>query len=150
MTQTLSQMLPILQFMASTGAGILASLLFATLRHRYPLPAAVPASSVIRLLLHLLYAPRWSRLGVIVLAGLIAIPFALVIALINGQAPLPIVDALVAALISQVWHALTALSGDVIIDVPVSDEDNESLEDWFKRHGWEPADGSDVDGAQRE
>lgn len=113
MPQTIATLIPILRFLAAPGAGILASWLFGVLRARVSLPAAAPAAPLARLLLVLLYAPRYSRCTVLLLAGLLGIAFSVLLALVQGQALAPILDALLAALISQLWHAATDLSGSV-------------------------------------
>lgn len=111
MSATTATLIPILTFLSTTGAGILASWLFGRLRAHIPLPSAAPAPLLARLGLMLLYAPRWSRCTVLVLAGLLGMVFSVLLALLQGQPVAPIVDVLLAALISQIWHAATSLSG---------------------------------------
>jgi hypothetical protein len=113
MTETINQLIPILRFLAVPGAGIVASLLFAELRSLFPQPAAAPAARLARLLLTLLYAPRWSRISVLILASAIGLIFGVPLALLEARPVMPVVDAALAALISQVWHAFSGLSGDL-------------------------------------
>jgi hypothetical protein len=113
MPETLAEIIPIVRFLATAGAGILASLIFAALRARFALPAVPPASPVARLGVALLYAPRYSRVSVLVLAGFLGIAFSALLALLEARPVLPAVDVLVAALISQLWHAARDLSGEL-------------------------------------
>lgn len=111
MPETLAILIIALRFLASPGAGILASRLFPQLRDRARLAyEAAPASPLARALAFLFLAPRYSRITALVLAQLIALAFAVPLALAEGNAVLPVVDALVAALFSQIYHAFTDLS----------------------------------------
>jgi len=113
MTETLQTLLPILHYLSGVGAGVVASLLFSLLRDRIPLPQALPASPLQRLVLALLWSRRGARITVLALSGLIGGAAGAALAALQGEAVLPVVDALLAALISQVWHAATDLSADL-------------------------------------
>lgn len=112
MSATIAELLPILRFFADVGAGILASLLFAYARRRLPRARAarLPGGAVWA---RLLYAPAWVRVTNLVLAALIALPFALALAALEGRELLPVADAAVAAVIGQLWHAWRELSIEV-------------------------------------
>jgi hypothetical protein len=113
MPQTTQNLIAILHMLAAM-TGLLAVFLFRRLRANHPIPvAAAPTTWPARLRLTLLWAPRWSRVSVLVLSGGLALLFAIPLALLEGHAVLPIVDALVAALLSQLRHAFTDLSPDV-------------------------------------
>jgi hypothetical protein len=113
MTETLQTLLPILHTLSGAGAGVVASLLFSLLRNRLPLPQALPASPPQRLVLTALYSRRGARISVLALSGLIGGAAGAALAYVQGAPVLPVVDALLAALISQVWHAATDLSADL-------------------------------------
>lgn len=111
MPQTLALLIIALRFLASPGAGILASRLFPLLRDRArDVVTHAPATPQARVLGLLFLAPRYSRITVLVLAQLFAILFAVPLALAEGNAVWPVLDMLVAALLSQVYHAFTTLS----------------------------------------
>lgn len=112
MPQTAQTMIIVLNAAAAcTGAA--ASVLFAALRRQFPQPPAAPTARLARLALTLLYAPRWSRVSVLALSGGLALLIAIPLALLEGHPLLPLIDALLSALISQVWHAATDLSPDL-------------------------------------
>jgi hypothetical protein len=112
MPETIQTLIMILH-VAAACTGVAASSLFRSLRARYPQPQTAPATPLARLGLAFLYAPRWSRVSVLALSGLLALVIAVPLALLEGHPLLPIIDALLSALISQIWHAATDLSGDV-------------------------------------
>ena len=112
MDQVASELIPIVRFLSTAGAGILASWLFASLRRSLPMPQARPAALPARLGLALLYTPRWSRLTVLALAAAFALLFGALLAFLEGRPVVPVVDAALAALISQIWHAVTDLSAE--------------------------------------
>lgn len=117
--QTLSAFLPYLRLAAGAGAGWLASMLFDWLRAHYAdrkgqggwLDAA-------------LYSPRLARFSVWGLTALIAIPAAVLAALIEGQDAAFAADAAVASLVgavaSQVRHAwsLPPTTDTTVVRIP--------------------------------
>jgi hypothetical protein len=108
-----TQALILILHTAAAATGIAASFLFRHLRARFPQPQTAPATRLARLGLALLYAPRWSRVSVLALSGGLALAIAVPLALLEGHPLLPIIDALVSALLSQLYHAATDLSGEV-------------------------------------
>lgn len=113
MSETTAALLPILHMVTGGGAGIIAAYLISWLRTRYPVPASAPRSALARLGLAIIHAPRYTRYTAMILAALIAMPFAALAAYLQQQPVLPVIDALIAALISQVYHAATEKSGAV-------------------------------------
>lgn len=104
--QSIEALVPLLQFLAGTGAGVAASYLFDWLR------ANLPDGSV----LAFLYAPRYARLTVLALTFGIGTAASVLLAWATG-APLPeALDAAVAGFLSlvaaQVTHALQSLPSE--------------------------------------
>lgn len=117
MTQTTAALIPILTLLIA-ASGALTSSLFDALRVRYPRPASVPAARRERWLLTLLHAPLWSRLSVTVVAAVFALVLSVLLALLTGRPVAPVVDASVAALVSQLWHGVQHLSPVLPVEQP--------------------------------
>lgn len=109
MTATVAALLPLLAFAASTaGAGWLASRLFDRLRAAVPRPTAAQwarLTALGRLAVTALYAPRWARMTVFLLAWLVATLASVATSALTGRAALPALDAALAVIVSQVAHA---------------------------------------------
>jgi hypothetical protein len=105
MTQTTQIIIPLLSFLVSTGgAGFIASLLFDKLRVTYQ-------KAPQKWIQNLLYAPRYARWSVMVLALIISVGASIALAFLQGQDLLVSVDAAFAAslsvIVSQVKHSFT-------------------------------------------
>lgn len=117
--QTLAILLPYLRLAAGAGAGWLASILFDWLRTRYAARKGTGGW-----LDSALYSPRLARFTVWGLTALIAIPAAVLAALIEGQDAAFAADAAVASLVGavagQVRHAwsLPPATDTTVVRVP--------------------------------
>ena len=122
----LTAALPYLAFLGSfAGAGVLASRAFDRLRTRFRRPAELPSGLAQRLFYQALYAPRYSFLANLVLAGLISVACSVVLAGVQAWllgAPILAVlpsaldaalAAALAAIVSQVRHRYAALSPEL-------------------------------------
>lgn len=123
---TAAALLPLLALLASTaGAGAVASWLFGLLRSWYPLPPVPAVSLYWRVVFRVLYAPRYARLFVLVLASLVSLVASVGVALITGVAVAGIVDAALAAslaaIVSQLLHGLS-----LDTEVPQSNSEDRS------------------------
>jgi hypothetical protein len=117
MPATLAILLPLLQFLASTaGAGVAASRLFDWLRAELPPSRALAWPPLAQRALALLHAPRYARVGVLLLSALVSLLASAAVSALSGRPLLPDLDAALsaslAAIVSQLWHART-LSADV-------------------------------------
>jgi len=119
MTQTTHILIPILSFLVSTGgAGVVASLLFDNLRAHYP------QESMPQWAARLIYAPRYARWSVMLLALVISVGASALLALVQGQDMLLSIDAALAAslsvIVSQVKHSFRQSTQvkDVFSSVP--------------------------------
>lgn len=115
MIQTSAILLPLLQYFASAGAGVAASWLFAQLRIAVPLPPNRPQGWRITAY-RLLYAPRYARIVVLVLAGIIGVMASGLIALLSGANVTNALDTATAGFLagvaSQLLHGFS-LSNEV-------------------------------------
>ena len=103
-----------LQWIIAGGSGVLAWAVFNWVRNTFPQDQISTS-----FLSKLLYAPKWARVTVFVLASLISIGASAALASINGSSPSVAIDAGFAVLISQLAHGLT-MSGEINVpDVPV-------------------------------
>ena len=98
-------------FLASTaGSGWLASVLLDQLREATPKPDATTwqaGTRMQRLAWTLLYAPRYVRYVVLLLAALISLSANTALALVAGLTPALALDAALAVVASQIRHSLT-------------------------------------------
>lgn len=110
MNQTTSILLPLLQYLASAGAGVAASRLFAQLRCTFPLPIEQPHGWRITAY-RVLYAPRYARIAVLVLAGVIGVIAASLVAFLSGANVTNALDTatagFLAGIASQILHSLS-------------------------------------------
>lgn len=109
---TIEVLIPLLTWLGSTvGAGAIAFALFGWLRDHYP------ATSGGGVLATLLWAPRYARFSVLVLAALISVCATGLLAVLTGGDVLSAIDAAFAAalsaILSQVFHASAVLSPEV-------------------------------------
>lgn len=111
MPQTIAILLPMLQFAAGAGSGVIASWLFTRIRQ------ALPKDTVVPWLLPILHAPRYARYTVLILSALIAIVASVLVALLTaGDLPAAFDAAFSAALAgiaSQVAHGHNYLPDEV-------------------------------------
>lgn len=111
MPQTAAILLAILRYLAAPAiSGAIASWLFDRLRAEVPPGRAAGASPLTRGAIRLLHAPRFARPLVLLLSALISLPATAGIVLLAGQDLAALDTALAAvltALASQLWHALT-------------------------------------------
>jgi len=107
MNHTIAALLPLLQYLAGPGAGVLAALLFAALRREFPV------STLPRALALCIWSRRGARLSALLLAGLLGLAASAALAWAQGQPITLVVDALAAALVSQIWHAAIDLSAEL-------------------------------------
>ncbi len=118
--QTLTILLPYLQFLAGSGSGWLASWLFDQLRDDWltrPVWPLWAAHSLDRLF----YSPMGARISVWVLTALVSLGATIAVASITGQPTPQAVDAafasLIAILLGQVRHGVKTFPNTVDIDL---------------------------------
>jgi hypothetical protein len=127
--QTLTLLLPYLQFLAGAGSGWLASWLFDQLRDDWlvrpvwPLWAAHTLDTVF-------YHPMGARITVWALTALIAVGASIAVAYITGQPALDAADtalaSLLAILLGQVRHGVKTFPTVVDIDLEEKNDGNET------------------------
>lgn len=114
--QTKTALLELLTWVVGGGAGILATWVVGQLRTRFPLPAEAPTSEVARLGYTLVYAPRYTRMAVLVGTTLLTIVAKVaIVALAGGEVGDAVnseQSALFAFLVSQVVHAVKDMKPD--------------------------------------
>ncbi len=127
--QTLTILLPYLQFLAGSGSGWLASWLFDQLRDDI-LPRPVWPLWAAHTLDRLFYSPMGARISVWALTALIAVVAAITVAYITGQPRLAAADAalasLIAILLGQVRHGVKTFPNTVDIDLEGDDDARDS------------------------
>lgn len=132
----MAELIPVLQFLASAGAGMTATWLISWARRTWPCPTAPTLAAMTRFDRAgyvLLYAPRYTRLLALGLAAAIGLIAALALAGLQSTDARPLLDAALAALVSQIRHGLT-LSAEVprapadadllaeLLDAPAADD----------------------------
>lgn len=127
--QTLTLLLPYLQFLAGAGSGWLASWLFDQLRDDcltrpyWPLWASHTLDTVF-------YRPMGARITVFALTALIAVGAAIAVAYITGQPVLAAADAAIASLLAillgQVRHGVQTFPDVIDIDLEGDDDARDS------------------------
>ncbi len=129
MSQTLTILLPYLQFLAGSGSGWLASWLFDQLRDDWITRSAWPLWAA-HSLDTIFYHPMGARISVWALTALIAVGAAISVAYIIGQPALDAADAalasLVAILLGQVRHGVKTFPNVVDIDLEGDDDARDS------------------------
>lgn len=110
MSQTIATLRPFLTLFASaTGAGAFAFYLIERLRAVYPQTDAVIVWPVARFCYSLLYAPRYTRLFALALAGLVSLSASVALSWMQGADVLAAADQALAAslgaVVSQFIHA---------------------------------------------
>jgi hypothetical protein len=105
---SLATLIDLLAFLASTaGAGWAATRIFDWLRTEIPRPTVFDwphLSRFGRVVMTLLYAPRYARMSVFVLASLISIISTVLLAQVRGESARPAFDAAVAVIVTQLLH----------------------------------------------
>lgn len=107
----MTEILSLIGFLASTvGSGVLASWLLDQMRLAMPKPTTATwhaARRWRRLLWALLYAPRYARYTVLVLAVLVSLSANIILAAAGGLTPALALDAALAIVASQIRHSFT-------------------------------------------
>lgn len=110
MPETIAQILPVLQLLATAGgSGWLASWLIDTARRRWPAPTRAQWQAAGRwrqLLYEALHAPFYVRINTFFLAGLIAALASFAAAALSGADPIAAADMALAMVASQLRHGL--------------------------------------------
>lgn len=113
MPHTIRLILPVLQYVAAGGAGAVASYLVAIARLHWPQPSTVPAGAS-GLFYRTLYAPRYTRMFVLILAGILGTLAAGAVAYFTGANVAEAIDVAtagaLAGIASQILHGLTLSS----------------------------------------
>lgn len=120
MPQTLTILLPYLQFLAGSGSGWVASWLFDQLRDDWLTRPYWPIWAA-HFLDTAFYRPMGARISVFVLTALIAVGAAVAVAVITGQPALDAADTTIASLIAivlgQLRHGVKTFPGVVSVDL---------------------------------
>lgn len=104
MDDTIAALLPLLDWVAGVGAGVLASWLFDRLREDAVIPDAWRA---------ILYTARYARYISLALSAGLAVLAASLAAALRGEPVLDVADATLAAILAaQIRHALTSLPAE--------------------------------------
>lgn len=114
--QLQTTLLELLTWLVGGGAGILATWGVGALRTRFPLPAEAPTNELVRLGYALVYAPRYTRIAVMVSTLLLTALAKVGLSALGGgswgDAVQTEQSALFAFLVSQVVHALKDMKPD--------------------------------------
>ncbi len=123
--QTLTILLPYLQFLVGSGSGWLASWLFDQLRDDWFTRPVWPLWAA-HSLDELFYSPMGARISVWVLTALVSLGATIAVAAITGQPTPQAVDAalasLIAILLGQVRHGVKTFPNTVDIDLEGDDD----------------------------
>jgi hypothetical protein len=127
--QTLTILLPYLQFAAGSGSGWLASWLFDELRDDI-IPALSWPNWAGHLINRAIYTPMGARVSTFVLTALIALGASIAVAYVTGQPPLDTADTVIASLLAillgQVRHGVKTFANVVDIDLEGDDDARDS------------------------
>lgn len=120
MPQTITILLPYLQFLAGSGSGWLASWLFDQLRDDWLTRPTWPVWAA-HFLDAVFYKPMGARISVFVLTALIAVGASVAVAQLTGQPPLAAADTAIASLLAivlgQVRHGVRVFPTVVDVDL---------------------------------